>query len=124
MAARIALLAELPEIVRNLTWDDSELARNCTTAGELFGQLSRSDGVPEISTLDLTRFAITCAPATVSLRTVTPRNIADWNLYLLFNNISPLFDVTSRVDAQCREEFCSAFKWEGNPDVTGIGVSY
>ena len=118
------MAADIPSVLSNLTWDDFIPNKNCELSGKaIAGALVQKKDESAISTFDvLIQFARACAP--VSLSNVTLAQILDWNTDMLSKNASSsVLVLIDKVDKQCHRELCFNMNFEGNPDLSGIGVS-
>ncbi|KAK0622688.1 hypothetical protein B0T14DRAFT_553051 [Immersiella caudata] len=119
----MSVALNLAPLLKNLTWLDFDPRRNCTWAGRLLGQVYRQEG-DEIfegpSFLSVVMFARSCAP--ISLATVTPGEIYDWVVNMSSENGMTYLELTNATRKYCLKEYCQSLKWEGNPDLSGIGV--
>ncbi|KAK3316798.1 hypothetical protein B0H66DRAFT_562209 [Apodospora peruviana] len=118
-------LSDVPAVLRNLTWKDFDPSSNCEWTGKVFGQLYRwgnnGVGMLGMSTYLMAEFARATAP--VSLANVTGVQIADWDAYVYqTTNITLYYLGYAIMPAECKQECCRNLKWEGNPDLAGIGV--
>ncbi|KAF1829555.1 hypothetical protein BDW02DRAFT_651276 [Decorospora gaudefroyi] len=109
---------DLPNVLKNLTWRDFDPGRNCTAAGRLFGQME-AGGIEEMSIFYLRDFAWGCAP--VSMQGTSALDIVAFAIYNIRQEIY-LTDLFKPVLNQCRPELCRSIEWEGNPDLSGIGI--
>lgn len=118
-------LSSLPKVLQNLTWLDFDPQKNCTWAGKLFAQLHSN--AEELSFHYLAEFAYACGP--ISLRdTVTVGDLINFNNINVARTNASLLALDDKVKiynktSSCHEAFCQNAKWEGNPDLSGIGVS-
>lgn len=118
----------LPALLQNRTWLDFDPRLNCTVAGQLFAQLQAHNyNYDEIFLHDLVSFVSRCA--VFSLRNsrgvnVTAGQIVDF--YRRNREVSrgTLFHLNEAIPIHeaCHSEFCKSLQWEGNPDISGIGV--
>lgn len=117
-------MGSLPAVLQNLTWLDFDPSSNCEWAGELFAHLYTGNLDDEPSVGDLAGFAYTCAPFSLRSHNVTGGHIVDFNTRNILAHNGTLGELQRKiqVDQVCHYEFCRNAKWEGNPDLSGIGV--
>jgi len=112
---------EIPAVLANLTWLDFSPQTNCELAAKCIGEELQNDA-PELSTsYALVEFARECAP--VSLTNVSYEEILLWNSQLVVEKNIYVINLTEQVNELCHREFCRDLDWEGDPDLSGPGVS-
>lgn len=114
----------LPTALQNLTWLDFHPEINCALAGQCLGGALRvledesSPSVPD-SLVDFAR-----ASAPVILANISHEQILEWNSFVLSNKNISVVNLTDITNQKCHLELCQNLKFEGNPDISGIGVSF
>lgn len=119
-------LSTLPFSSLNFTADcvlaaQFEALRNETSATAAF-TIDKED-VGDVPVLTLVALVRAGVPPSINLTGITDGNIVDW--YLPQHRADPNVgsDAITAPEA-CRAEYCRALRWEGDPDLAGIGVSF
>ncbi|KAK4217480.1 hypothetical protein QBC37DRAFT_46396 [Rhypophila decipiens] len=114
-----------PDLAK-LTWQDFDVTKNCSWAGRLQAQIFRQQGGFEEfdgpSTYLTVMFARECSP--VSLENVTSGEIVDWDIWVSNTKNINVVDLWNRTleNQTCLQSYCRRLQWEGDPDLSGIGV--
>lgn len=125
-------LVDLPDVLANLTFP--QLAANvpgnctghCAPAAQLFGYITWGHDMQTLNDVEdlpitlITTLVRNCTTPGL-LDEVSNGQIIDWFLSLSMNTDNTELLVLP-VTIQCFSEFCAALSWEGNPDISGIGV--
>lgn len=115
-------LADLPLVLQNLTWLDFEPQTDCAIAEKCLGEALGEDD-PAPLTLIGVEFARACAPSPVSLADISYEEMVDWNAYVFLNKNISVLNLTDQANLHCHRDLCRGMKFEGNADLSGIGVS-
>ncbi|KAK4207743.1 hypothetical protein QBC37DRAFT_298070 [Rhypophila decipiens] len=110
-------LSLLPPVLRNITWLDFDVRKNCSIASKaLIDHID--DPSSKYSLFDLAKI---CSP--VPLTNISYEQMLDWNAYHEFNKGITVLNLTDSVNEHCHLEFCQHLGWEDDPDLSGPGVS-
>jgi len=105
-------------------WERLNFTRDCTLTGEFLGQyFSKPTSPPSISVV--IQYFTSAMPLDVD---ISVGQIVEW-YYVVERQIMDLQNVEVRQHVLitprkiCEAEFCTRFEWQGNADISGIGVS-
>ncbi|KAJ4399664.1 hypothetical protein N0V85_005954 [Neurospora sp. IMI 360204] len=119
----------LPAVLRNLTLSDLNVENNCPTASRVLAgnqhAISEANGyLPALPFMGVYSLLQDCAPTSVDVSNVTYGQAIDWFVRQQQSDpngaLSLLEDL--RDSKECHIDFCNNLQWEGNPDLSGIGV--
>ncbi|KAM7186290.1 hypothetical protein V8F33_011886 [Rhypophila sp. PSN 637] len=117
----IPLLGELPPILRNITWLDFDVRKDCSIASKaLSDEIMIGITYNQSSRYSLFYFAKTCSP--VPLTNISYEQVLDWNAYHRFYEDITVLNLIHSVNEHCHLEFCQCLGWGGDPDLSGPGV--
>ncbi|KAK3948210.1 hypothetical protein QBC32DRAFT_373738 [Pseudoneurospora amorphoporcata] len=125
-------LDPLPDVLANLTfWDITvNIPDNCTCApvadflGYLEGSFA-SKTLKDEGDMPVSKFSTLVRNCTTPglLDDVSNGQIIDWYFNRSLNDDSDFGWLYLEVAGPCFHEYCNALTWEGNPDISGIGVN-
>lgn len=119
----------LPAVLRNLTLSDLNVENNCQTASQVLAgnqhAISEAHGyLPALPFKDVYSLLQHCAPTTVDVSNVTYGHAIDWFIHQQESNPNGTLSLLEKLrdSEKCHKDFCNNLQWEGNPDLSGIGV--
>ncbi|KAK1775871.1 hypothetical protein QBC45DRAFT_453595 [Copromyces sp. CBS 386.78] len=125
-------LVPLPDVLANLTFLDitANIPDNCTCApvadflGYLEGSFA-SKTLKDEGDMPVSKFSTLVRNCTTPglLDDVSSGQIIDWYFNRSLNDDSDFGWLYLEVAGPCFHEYCNALTWEGNPDISGIGVN-
>lgn len=120
----------LPAVLRNLTLSSLNVENNCETASRVLAgnqhAISEAHGyLPTLPFMGVYSLLQDCAPTTVDVSNVTYGQAIDWFVYQQKSDPNGALSLLEnlRDSKECHINFCNNLQWEGNPDLSGIGVS-
>ncbi|KAJ2899203.1 hypothetical protein MKZ38_003346 [Zalerion maritima] len=104
-----------------LSFSSLSFTTNCTLSARFEAIRNETGQVPLQNLVSLVRAT---APPTVSLDGVRDGDIVEWYLpqHEASGGAIGSSNITAAGAGGCRSEYCRALKWEGDPDMAGIGV--
>ncbi|KAK3947297.1 hypothetical protein QBC32DRAFT_374397 [Pseudoneurospora amorphoporcata] len=127
-------ILRLPAVLRNLTLSDLIVENNCATASRVLAgnqhaisNVSETYGhLPALPFMDVYSLLKDCASTPPDVSNVTYGQAIEWFIYQNKSDpngtLSLLEDLRDSESKECHIAFCNNLQWEGNPDLSGIGV--
>lgn len=123
----VALFARVPDVLQNLTWSMLKPERDCAATGAFVARVAhfKLEGNGDQNNYplhELSAFIQGCS--NVTLAGVSYGELADWFIYRAAVDSKALTSLVEEVgNGTCVLDYCKSYRFEGDPDLAGIGVS-
>ncbi|KAK3347528.1 hypothetical protein B0H65DRAFT_507598 [Neurospora tetraspora] len=124
-------LVHLPQVLANLTFLDIAInipdncTGHCAPAADFLDYLEGSFDLKDEGDVPISKFSTLVRSCTAPglLDHVSNGQIIDWYFYRTLNAENDIGWMYLGIAFRCFNEFCNGLTWEGNPDISGIGVN-
>jgi len=108
----------------NLTWLDFNPAVNCQLATQVIGKAILEDEAGSSISMSESLLDFVRISGPTPLDNVTYDQVFAWNSADISNYNMSILNLTDRADQHCHLDLCLNLDYQGNPDISGIGVGF